>query len=83
MAIAQTGALLGVAKEKFDLKTCLVIALEPLGLQVDVGAEKHGISVASGMDHHHYLEITFQLHMVENLMVQNDVLVFGIEALKA
>ena len=35
------------------------------------------------MDYHHYLEITFQLHMVEHSMVQNDVLVFGIEAIKA
>src|SRR6266568_4865787 len=82
LAIAQTGALLGVAKENCDLKTCLVIAVEPLGLQVDVGAEEHGISVALGMDHHHDLESTLQLPMVEHLMVQHDVLVFGIEALK-
>src|SRR6266704_4084574 len=79
LAIAQTGAFLGVAKENCDLKTCLVIAVEPLGLQVDVGAEEHGISVALGMDHHHDLESTLQLPMVEHLMVQHDVLVFGIE----
>src|SRR5256885_12078488 len=30
LAIAQTGKLFGVAKEKLDLKTRLVIAIEPL-----------------------------------------------------
>lgn len=83
LAIAQTGALLGVATEKCALTTCLVIAGEPLGLQVDVGAEEHGIAVAVGMDHHHSLAITVSLHMVEHLMVQNDGLVFGSEALQA
>ena len=48
MAIAQTGKLFGVAKEKLDLKACLVIAVEPLGLQVDIRAEEHGIAVALG-----------------------------------
>src|SRR5215510_15403167 len=46
LAIAQTGKLFGVAKEKLDLKTRLVIAIEPLGLQVDIRAEEHGIAVA-------------------------------------
>jgi hypothetical protein len=36
-----------------------------------------------GMDHDHHLEVALQLHMVENLMVQHDVLVFGIESFKA
>ena len=83
MAIAQTGTLFGVAKEKLDLKTRLVIAIEPLGLQVDIRAEEHGIAVALGMDYDYHLEIALQLHVVEHLMVQHDVLVFGIEALKA
>ena len=83
LAIAQTGKLFGVAKEKLDLKTCLVIAIEPLGLQVDIRAEEHGIAVALGMDHDHHLEMALQLHVVEHLMGQHDVLVFGIEALKA
>src|SRR5438128_10804869 len=39
LAIAQTGKLFGVAKEKLDLKTRLVIAIEPLGLQGDIRAE--------------------------------------------
>jgi hypothetical protein len=75
--------LFGVAKEKLDLKTRLVIAIEPLGLQVDICAEEHGIAVALGMDHDYHLEIALQLHVVEHLMVQHDVLVFGLEALKA
>jgi hypothetical protein len=83
LAIAQTGKLFGVAKEKLDLKAPLVIAIEPLGLQVDSRAEEHGIAVALGMDHNHPLEVALQLHMVENLMGQHDVLVFGIASLKA
>src|SRR6266700_902326 len=83
LAIAQTRKLFGVAKEKFDLKTRLVIAIEPLGLQGDIRAEEHGIAVTLGMDHDHHLEIALQLHVVEHLMVQHDMLVFGIEALKA
>src|SRR5262245_54602186 len=83
LAIAQTGKLFGVAKEKLDLKTRLVIAIKPLGLQVDIRAEEHCIAVALGMDYDYHLEIALQLHVVENLMVQHDVLGFGIEALKA
>ena len=83
LAIAQTGTLFGVAKEKLALKARLGIAVEPLGCQVDIRAEEPGIAVALGMDHDHHLAVALQLHMVENLMVQHDVLIFGIEALKA
>ena len=77
LAIAQPGALFRVAKEKLDLKTRFVIALEPLGLQVDIGAEKHGITLALAMNHDDHLEVALQLHMVEHRMIQHDVLVFG------
>jgi hypothetical protein len=39
--------------------------------------------LALGMNHDHHLEIALQLHMVEHLMIQHDVLVFGLKALKA
>jgi hypothetical protein len=83
LAIAQAGELFSVAKEKLDLETRFVIAVEPVGLQVNIGAEKHGIVLALGMNHDHHLEIALQLHMVEHLMIQHDVLVFGLKALKA
>jgi len=35
------------------------------------------------MEDDHHLEVEFQLYMVENLMVQHDMLVCGIESLKA
>jgi site-specific DNA recombinase len=65
------------------LKTRLVIAREPLGLQVDIRAEEHGIAVALGMAYDYHLEMALPLHVVEPLMVQHDVLVCGLEALKA
>jgi hypothetical protein len=61
----------------------LLVSKSGLGLQVDIRAEEHGIAVALGMDHDHHLKIALQLHVVEPLMVQPDVLVCGIEALKA
>jgi site-specific DNA recombinase len=67
----------------FDLETRFVIAVKSVGLQVDIGAEKHGIALALGVDHDDHLEIAFQLHMIEHLMVQHDVLVFGLKTLKA
>src|SRR5262249_25996948 len=82
LAIAQTGKLFGVAKEKLDLKARLVIAVEPLGLQVDIRAEEHSIAVALGMDHDRHLEVALQLHRVEHLMVQHDMFIFGVESLK-
>jgi hypothetical protein len=82
-AIAHTGQLFGVAQEKLALKTRLVIAREPLGLQVDIRAEEHGIAVALGMAYDYHLEMALPLHVVEPLMVQHDVLVCGLEALKA
>jgi hypothetical protein len=82
-AIAQPGQLFGVAQEKLALQTRLGIALEPLGLQVDIRAEEHGRAVALGMDHDHPREMALQRHVVEPLMVQHAVLVFGIEARKA
>jgi hypothetical protein len=83
LAIAQAGELFGVAKEKLDLETRFVIAVEPLGLQVTIGAEEHRIALALGVDDNDDLEIAFQLHMIEHLMIQHDVLVFGLKALKA
>ena len=70
-------------KEKLDLEARFVIAVEPLGLQVNIRAEEHGIALALGMDDNDDLEIAFQLHMVEHLMIPHDVLVFGLQALKA
>ncbi len=83
LAIAQAGKLFGVAKEKLDLKPRFVIVVEPLGLQVDIRAEEYRIAVAVGVDDDYHMEIPFQLHMVEHLMIQHDVLIFGLQALKA
>ena len=83
LAIAQAGKWFGVAKEKLDLKPRFVIVVEPLGLQVDIRAEEYSIAVAVGVDDDYHLEIPFQLHMVEHLMIQHDVLIFGLQALKA
>src|SRR5918992_1852052 len=83
LTIAQPGKLFSIAKEKLDLETRFVIAVESLGRQGDIRAEKHGIALALGMDDNDDLEIAFQLHMVEHLMIQHDVLVFGLKALKA
>ena len=83
LAIAQSGELFGVAKEKFDLETRFVIAVELQRVEVDIRAEKDNIPVALGVDHDHHLEVALQLYMVEHLMVQHDVLVFGTQALKA
>ena len=83
LAIAQAGEWLSVAKEKLALKTRFVVAVEGQRLQVDIGAEKPGLVLALGMNHDHHLEIALQLHRVEHLMIQHDVLVFGTQALKA
>src|SRR5688500_5526881 len=83
LAMAQTGELCSVAKEKLDLETRFVIAVESLGLQVNIGAEEHRIALALGVDDNDDLEVAFQLHMVEHLMIQHDMLVFGLQALKA
>ncbi len=83
LALAQPGKLFGVTKEKLDLKTRFVIAVEPLGLQVNIGAEEHGIALALGMNHDHHLKVALQLHMIEHLMLQHEVLVFATELLKA
>src|SRR5919112_6383747 len=69
LAIAQPGKLFSIAKKKLDLETRFVIAVEPVGLQVDIGAEKHGIALALGMDHDDHLEVTFQVHMIEHVMI--------------
>src|SRR5688500_20269370 len=75
LAIAQAGELFSVAKEKLDLETRYVIAVEPVGLQANLGAEKPAIVLAVGMNHDHHLEIALELHMVEHLLMQPDVLV--------
>jgi hypothetical protein len=77
LAIAQPGELFGVAKKKLDLETRFVVAVEPVGLQVNIGAEKYGIALALGMDHDHHLEVALQLHMIEHVMISHDVLIFG------
>jgi hypothetical protein len=39
--------------------------------------------MALGMDHNHHLEVAFELHVIEHLMIQHDVVIFGVEAFKA
>ncbi len=79
LAIAQPSKLFGVAKQKFDLKTRLGITVEPQGMQVNIRAKEHGISVAFGMDDDRHLEIAFQLLMIDHLMIQHNVLVFSLK----
>jgi hypothetical protein len=67
--------------EELNVKASLVIAIKPQRLQVNIRAKEHGITVVLGMDHDHHLEVAFPLHMVEHLMVQHDVVIFGSEAL--
>jgi hypothetical protein len=70
-------------EKKLDLKARRVIAVEPHGIQVDIRAQESRIPVALGMHHDHHLEVPLQLHMVYYLLIQHDVIVVGIELLKA
>ena len=83
MAINQAGKLFTVAKEKLDLETGFIRAIQGEGIQIDIGAKEHHISIGVGVDHHDHLEVTFQLHVIEDLMMHNDVLIFGLSALKS
>ena len=69
LAIAQTGKLFGITKEKLNLKTGFVIPVELQGIEVHIGAEEHRVALALGMDNHDHLEVALQLHMIEHLMV--------------
>jgi hypothetical protein len=67
----------------FNLKARLVSAIESQGLQVHIGAKEDRIAIALGMNHNHHLEVAFELHVIEHLMIQHDVVIFGVEAFKA
>ena len=83
LAIAQASKLFGIAEYKLNLEPRLVRTIESQGLQINIGAKEDRIPIALGIDHHHHLEVAPQLHVIENLMIQHDVVIFGVEALKA
>ena len=83
LAIAQASKLFGIAEYKLNLKTRLVRAIESQGLQVNIGAKEDRLPIALGIDHNHHLEVALELHVIENLMIQHDVVIFGVEAIKA
>ena len=83
LAIAQTRKLFGIAEYELNLKARLVSAIESQRLQVNIGAKEDRIPIVLGMDHDHHLEVALELHVIENLMIQHDVVIFGVEACKA
>src|SRR5688572_13769055 len=83
LAITQASKLFSISEYKLNLKARLVRAIESQGRQVKIGAKEDRIPIALGIDHNHHLEVAFELHMIENLMTQHDMVIFGVEALKA
>ena len=83
LAIHQAGELLTVTKEKLNLETGFVKTIQRERLQSDIGAKKHYISLGVGIDDNDHLEIPFQLHMIEHLIIEHGVLIFGLQARKA
>jgi hypothetical protein len=61
-----------------NLAARFVIAIERERVQIDIRAKEYGTPVALGVDYEHHMEIALELDMVNDLMIQHDVIVFGI-----
>ena len=83
MTVGQTGKLLGVSEQKLDLEARLVIAVESQSVYVDVSAKEHSPPVVFGVNHEHHAEVTLKLHMIEDLMIEHDLVLFRLNFFKA
>lgn len=79
MAIGQARKLLGVSTQKRNLEARFVLAIERERVQIDIRAQEYGTPVALGVDDEPHMEIAWELDMVNALMIQHDVIVFGIQ----
>ena len=79
----QRRKLLGVSEEKLDLEACFVPTIKRLRIQVGIGAEQHRSPLGAGIHHKHDTQIAPKMHVVEDLMIENNTAVFTVHPLKA
>ena len=79
----QRRKLLGVSEEKLDLEARFVATIKRLRIQVGIGAEQHRPPLGAGIDDEHHTQIAPKMHVVEDLVIENDVVVFTLHPLKA
>ena len=79
----QRRKLLGVSEEKLDLEARFVATIKRLRIQVGIGAEQYRPSLGAGIDDEHHTQIAPKMHVVEDLVIENDVVVFTLHPLKA
>ena len=83
LAGIQRRKLLGVSEEKLDLEACFVPTIKRLRVQVGIGAEQHRPPLATGVHHEHHTQVAPKVNVVEDLMIENDVVVFALYPFKA
>ena len=79
----QRRKLLGVSEEKLDLEARFVATIKRLRIQVGIGAEQHRPPLGAGIDDEHHTQIAPKMHVVEDLVIENDAVVFTLHPLKA
>src|SRR5688572_29713642 len=83
LAVAQTCKLFGITEYKFNLKALLVIAIELQRLQINICSKENRIVLVLSVEYNHHLKVVLELDVIENLIIQHDVVIFGVETFKA
>lgn len=83
LTIDQTGKLFGVSEQKLNWEARFVITVDRQRIQVDICAQENRPPVVFSVDHQHYLEVTLELDMIENLMIEHDIVIFGRDVFNA
>ena len=83
MTGTQRRKLLGVSEEKLDLEACFVPTIKRLRIQVGIGAEQDRSPLGAGIHHKHDSQVAPKMHVVEDLMIENNTAVFTVHPLKA
>ena len=79
----QRRKLFGVSEEKLDLEARFVATIKRLRIQVGIGAEQHRSPLSAGIHHKHDTQVAPKMHVVEDLMIENNTVVFTVHPLKA
>lgn len=85
LAVAQTGELFGIAKQKFDLEAGSIIAKQRQRRECQIGTEQDRLTgcFAAGVDDNNDVKGAFKALMVEHLLIHHHAVLIGLDARKA
>ena len=77
VAGTQGRELLGVSEEKLDLEMRLVPTIKRLCIQVGIATEQDRFPLGVGIDQPYHAQVAPKMHVVEDLRVERDGVVFA------